>query len=99
MVVDPAAEGAPRRGDRARGAAQHRAPAVASGSQLSCPAGVSRHPAGSTFGAMKVIINGPADLQARAGQKLATGPWHTMDMARIRMFADATGDHQWIHVD
>lgn len=48
---------------------------------------------------MKVIINGPADLQARAGQKLATGQWSTMDMARIRLFADATDDHQWIHVD
>lgn len=48
---------------------------------------------------MKVIINGPADLQARAGQKLATAEWRTMDMARIRMFADATDDHQWIHVD
>lgn len=48
---------------------------------------------------MKVTINGPADLQARAGQKLATGEWHTMEMARIKQFADATDDHQWIHVD
>lgn len=48
---------------------------------------------------MKIIINGPADLQARAGQKLATGEWRTMEMARIRQFADATDDHQWIHVD
>ncbi len=48
---------------------------------------------------MKVIINGAADLQARAGQKLATGQWQTMEMSRIRQFADATDDHQWIHVD
>jgi acyl dehydratase len=48
---------------------------------------------------MKVIINGAADLQARAGQKLATGEWQTMEMSRIRKFADATDDHQWIHVD
>lgn len=48
---------------------------------------------------MKVTINGAADLLARAGQKLATGEWHTMEMSRIRQFADATDDHQWIHVD
>ncbi len=48
---------------------------------------------------MKVTINGAADLQARAGQKLATGEWRTMEMSRIRQFADATDDHQWIHVD
>jgi acyl dehydratase len=48
---------------------------------------------------MKVIINGPADLLARAGQPLATGPWQTMELSRIRQFADATDDHQWIHVD
>jgi acyl dehydratase len=48
---------------------------------------------------MKVIINGAEDLKARAGQKLATGEWHTMEMARVKQFADATDDHQWIHVD
>jgi acyl dehydratase len=48
---------------------------------------------------MKITINGPTDLMARAGQKLATGEWHTMELSRIRLFADATDDHQWIHVD
>lgn len=48
---------------------------------------------------MKVTINGPTDLLARAGQPLATGPWQSMEMARIQKFADATDDHQWIHVD
>jgi acyl dehydratase len=48
---------------------------------------------------MKVIINGAEDLKARAGQKLATGEWQTMEMSRVKQFADATDDHQWIHVD
>ncbi len=48
---------------------------------------------------MKVIINGAEDLKARAGQKLATGEWQTMEMSRVKQFADATGDHQWIHID
>ena len=48
---------------------------------------------------MKVIINGAEDLKARAGQKLATGEWQTMEMSRVKLFADATDDHQWIHVD
>lgn len=48
---------------------------------------------------MKLTIKGPAELSARAGTHLATGEWKTMDLARIRTFADATDDHQWIHVD
>ena len=48
---------------------------------------------------MKLTINGPQDLLARAGQKLAAGEWQTMELARIQKFADATDDHQWIHVD
>jgi acyl dehydratase len=48
---------------------------------------------------MKLRINGPAELQGHAGQTLATGPWHTMEMSRVKLFADATDDHQWIHVD
>ncbi|MBL8350661.1 MAG: MaoC family dehydratase [Burkholderiaceae bacterium] len=40
-----------------------------------------------------------ASLQDRIGQTLATGPWVTVDQRRIDLFAEATGDHQWIHVD
>ena len=40
-----------------------------------------------------------ASLQARVGQHLATSAWVTVDQARIDLFAQATGDHQWIHVD
>ena len=40
-----------------------------------------------------------ADLQALVGQPLGTSDWIDVDQARISNFADATGDHQWIHVD
>ena len=40
-----------------------------------------------------------ASMQALVGQHLATSPWVTVDQDRINMFAQATGDHQWIHVD
>lgn len=33
------------------------------------------------------------------GTKLCPGPWLVMEQDRINAFADATGDHQWIHVD
>lgn len=39
------------------------------------------------------------DLKARVGEELGTGDWLTIDQDRIDAFADATGDHQWIHVD
>lgn len=40
-----------------------------------------------------------ASLQPLVGQHLATSPWVTIDQRRIDLFAEATGDHQWIHVD
>ncbi len=39
------------------------------------------------------------ELPAHVGEELAVGKWMTIDQARIDLFADATGDHQWIHVD
>jgi acyl dehydratase len=39
------------------------------------------------------------DLQALVGQSLGTSDWITVDQQRIDRFADATSDHQWIHVD
>jgi acyl dehydratase len=38
-------------------------------------------------------------LQQRVGQELAVGDWVTVDQPMIDKFAEATGDHQWIHVD
>ena len=39
------------------------------------------------------------DLRGRVGEVLCTGPWFTVDQHRIDLFAQATDDHQWIHVD
>ncbi len=38
-------------------------------------------------------------LKAVAGQELGTSDWITVTQEQINTFADATGDHQWIHVD
>jgi acyl dehydratase len=40
-----------------------------------------------------------ADLQALVGQEIGLSDWTLVDQARIDHFAQATGDHQWIHVD
>ncbi|MFE6872449.1 MaoC family dehydratase [Kitasatospora sp. NPDC057692] len=40
-----------------------------------------------------------AELTAAVGTELGTSQWHTVEQARIDLFAEATGDHQWIHVD
>jgi acyl dehydratase len=39
------------------------------------------------------------DLQARIGEEIGVSEWLTIDQAMIDKFADATGDHQFIHVD
>jgi len=39
------------------------------------------------------------DLEARIGEVTGVGEWHTVTQADIDKFADATRDHQWIHVD
>src|ERR1044072_5911440 len=42
----------------------------------------------------------PADeLKAAVGEQLGYTDWLEIDQKRIDLFADATGDHQWIHVD
>jgi acyl dehydratase len=39
------------------------------------------------------------ELKARAGSHLGYSNWHTVTQEEINLFADATNDHQWIHVD
>lgn len=39
------------------------------------------------------------DLPSLVGEKLGTSDWLTVSQEMIDQFADATGDHQWIHVD
>jgi len=40
-----------------------------------------------------------AELTAAVGTELGTSEWHTIEQERVNLFAEATGDHQWIHVD
>jgi acyl dehydratase len=46
----------------------------------------------------QITVDSPAGLAAAIGSR-AVGEWLAVDQARIDAFADATGDHQWIHVD
>ena len=41
----------------------------------------------------------PKDLLTMIGQDLGSSPWLDVTQERIDIFADATDDHQWIHVD
>ena len=40
-----------------------------------------------------------AELTACVGQEVAVSDWLTITQQQVNLFADATGDHQWIHVD
>lgn len=40
-----------------------------------------------------------AELRACAGQEVATTDWIAVTQEQVNLFADATGDHQWIHID
>ena len=44
-------------------------------------------------------FNGITELKQAAGTHLGYSNWHTITQDQIDAFADATGDHQWIHVD
>jgi acyl dehydratase len=48
---------------------------------------------------MTTIFDGPDALLQAVGQHLGYSDWLEIDQQRIDLFADATGDHQWIHVD
>lgn len=45
------------------------------------------------------IIESLADLPPLVGQEVATSDWITVTQEQVNLFAQATGDHQWIHVD
>jgi len=49
--------------------------------------------------ANKTVIEGVQGLKSLIGKDLGTSEWRTMTFEDIQRFADATGDHQWIHVD
>lgn len=45
------------------------------------------------------VFNGVDELRAAKGTTIGESDWFTVDQSRIDGFADATDDHQWIHVD
>ncbi|MFG2126495.1 MaoC family dehydratase [Streptomyces sp. NPDC048751] len=48
---------------------------------------------------MGITVNGIDELKKLAGSDLGTSEWIEVTQERVNTFADATGDHQWIHVD
>ncbi|MCU1377174.1 MAG: enoyl-CoA hydratase [Acidimicrobiales bacterium] len=48
---------------------------------------------------MARTINGADELKSLVGQHLGSSDWLEITQERVNTFAEATGDHQWIHVD
>jgi acyl dehydratase len=48
---------------------------------------------------VSTVIEGVEGFEAVAGQEVAVSDWRTIDQDQVNAFADATGDHQWLHVD
>jgi acyl dehydratase len=48
---------------------------------------------------MTTVVNGLDGITALAGADLGRSSWMEVTQERVNTFADATGDHQWIHVD
>jgi acyl dehydratase len=48
---------------------------------------------------MARTINGVDELKSLVGENLGTSDWLEITQDRVNLFAEATGDHQWIHVD
>ena len=46
-----------------------------------------------------LVVQTPQDLKQHIGKTLGPSDWLTVDQPMIDKFAEATGDHQWIHVD
>jgi acyl dehydratase len=46
-----------------------------------------------------LTVEGPEELLQHVGRELGPSDWMTVEQAMIDKFAEATGDHQWIHVD
>jgi acyl dehydratase len=48
---------------------------------------------------MAALTLKPDELRNHVGERLGTSAWHEVTQAQVGLFADATGDHQWIHLD
>lgn len=44
-------------------------------------------------------VDGVEELRALTGQHVGYSSWHEITQERVNTFAEATGDHQWLHVD
>ncbi|WP_116047654.1 MaoC family dehydratase [Amycolatopsis palatopharyngis] len=45
------------------------------------------------------VFSGLDDFAGAVGEVLGHSDWHTITQEQVNTFADATGDHQWIHID
>jgi len=48
---------------------------------------------------MTLHVSSPSALAGHVGSDLGASSWVEVTQERVNLFADATGDHQWIHVD
>ena len=48
---------------------------------------------------MSTVVDQPADLLKLVGRPLGSTDWIKITQEQVNLFADATGDHQWIHTD
>jgi acyl dehydratase len=48
---------------------------------------------------MATTIDGISNLGAEVGRHLGYSDWREVTQEQVQLFADATGDHQWIHLD
>lgn len=48
---------------------------------------------------MARVFSSPRELTGQEGTALGPSDWLAIDQGRVDLFAEATGDHQWIHVD
>jgi acyl dehydratase len=46
-----------------------------------------------------IAVSSVDELEKLVGTHIGWSPWHVIDQERVDRFADATDDHQWIHVD
>src|SRR5438046_5988410 len=60
---------------------------------------IARRGTGAWGGGPMLTVETPKDLLQHVGRELGPSAWIVVDQAMIDRFADATGDHQWIHVD
>lgn len=59
----------------------------------------SQQPGTGESGSLPRVVRTVAELRELVGQEIGVGPWVEITQERVNQFADATGDHQYIHVD